>query len=230
MRLSNDFWQGVAGTLAAAPGIFAFGIITGVAMIGAGLTPVAAMAMSLIAYAGSAQLVALQLMLAGAPLLVIFLAALIVNLRFVLYSLAVGPNLPPVKRRERLLLAYLLSDNGYAHSAGRFVNHPGARASLDHLLGTCAVVWLSWEIGTLIGVIAGSAVPSHWGLEFVVTLTFLGFGVTAISDRATLAAFVGAGIVALLTWSWPYRLGLIAAALAGIACGMMLDRHRTTAP
>ena len=69
--ISGSFASGARSTLPALPGIFSFGVIAGVALVGAGLSPVAAMAMSLMAYAGSAQLVALQMMVVGAPVVVV---------------------------------------------------------------------------------------------------------------------------------------------------------------
>jgi hypothetical protein len=74
------------------PGVATFGVISGVAMIGSGMTPFTAMAMSVATYAGTAQLAALQLLAAGAPLVVIFFAALVLNLRFALYSLSMAPH------------------------------------------------------------------------------------------------------------------------------------------
>ncbi|MEO7402972.1 MAG: branched-chain amino acid ABC transporter permease, partial [Burkholderiales bacterium] len=59
---------------------------------------------------------------------------------------------------------------------------------------------------------------------FVVVLTFLGFGISAVIDRATLAAFLAGGVVALFVWNWPLRLGLIVATVAGVAVGLLLER------
>lgn len=211
-------------TLPALPGIFSFGVIAGVAMVGAGLSPVAAMAMSLMAYAGSAQLVALQMMIVGAPVAVIGLAALIVNLRFALYSLTVAPHMQHLSRRQRWLLSYLLSDTGFAIATARFATRPNDPTHYEFLMGICCVGWVAWEAGNALGILFGASLPASWGLEFVVVLTFLGFGISAVIDRATLAAFLAGGSVALFVWNWPLRLGLIVATVAGVAVGLLVER------
>lgn len=223
MRLSADFLSGARGLMPAAPGIFTFGVIAGVATVAAGFTPVQTVAFSIVAFAGAAQLAAVQMLLAGSPVPVIALAALVINLRFVLYSLAVGPHLRERRRIERWLIGYLLSDNAYAHTAARFNERPGDPANFDILLGNCAACWIAWQAGTVLGVVAGAAIPHAWSLEFVVTLTFFGLGVMQIQSRATAAAYVAGGAVALASYSLPYRLGLIAGALAGIAVGLAIE-------
>jgi 4-azaleucine resistance transporter AzlC len=221
--LSPAFLRGARVLVPAMPGIVAFGVITGVAAVAAGLSPASAIAMSVIGYAGSAQLVAIQLLQTGSPVLVIALAALIVNLRFVLYSLAVGPSVRGRSLGERWLMSYLLSDNGYAHTATRFAERPDDSTNWDFLLGNCVACWVCWESGTLLGVLAGAAVPAAWGLEFVVALTFLALGIGTIANRATAAAYLTGGVVAVAANALPFRLGLIAGAFAGIAAGLAFE-------
>lgn len=211
-------------SLAAAPGLIAWGLIAGVAAVAAGLSPLAAMAMCIIVYAGSAQLAALQMLATGTPLAVVFLAALVINSRFVLFSLSMSHHLPGLSLRKRLAFSYLLSDNGYASTIARFAYHPAEPHKDAYLLGTCIVVWVSWQLGTSLGVLAGSALPASWALEFTVPLTFLALGVSVIRDRPMVLAALVAGVVALLAWHLPHRLGLLLASAAGIAAGIVADR------
>ena len=108
MHLSKDFLAGARACLPIAPGMVVFGMIAGVALVGAGLPPWLAGAMSVIVYAGTAQLAALQLYAAGTPLPIILFAGLILNLRMVLYSLTVAPHVAHASRRRNLALSYLL--------------------------------------------------------------------------------------------------------------------------
>ena len=68
------------------PGLAAWGLVTGVAMVRSGLDPWLALLMSLTVYAGSSQLASLPLIAAGAPIWVVLLTGFVVNLRFVIYS------------------------------------------------------------------------------------------------------------------------------------------------
>jgi len=65
------YWRGVRELLPAAPGVFAWGLVTGVAMVKSGLSIEYALIMTFLAYAGSAQLAALPLLVTVAPLWVV---------------------------------------------------------------------------------------------------------------------------------------------------------------
>src|SRR5262245_26382735 len=226
LQLSEDFLAGARACLPATPGVAAFGVIMGVATVGAGLSPWLAVVMTVIVYAGTAQLAALQLFVAGAPLPIILIAGLILNIRFVLYSLAVAPHVARGSARRRLALAYLLSDNGYGHFAARYSGAADASGKVDYLLGSCSAVWVAWNAGTIAGVAAGARVPAGWHLEFVVTLTFLALAIAVIRDRALAAAALASGVTAMLAYPLPFRLGLSAAAAVGIAAGLVWERWR----
>jgi len=206
------------------PGVAAFGAISGVAMVGAGLTPWLAIVMSVVVFAGTAQLAALQLVSAGAPLGVIFLAGLILNLRFMLYSASIAPHLQSLSPARRWLASYFLSDNGYAHTIARVASQPAAPGHAEYYLGACTAIWVTWECATLAGIAVGAGIPESWSLEFVVVLTFIALGVTSIRDRAAVIAALAAGVTSVVAIDLPFRLGLIAAAIAGIAAGVLAGR------
>jgi 4-azaleucine resistance transporter AzlC len=224
LPLSRSFLEGLRAVLPVLPGVATFGLISGVAMVGSGMTPVAAMAMSLAAYAGTAQLAALQLVAAGAPLAVILLAALILNLRFALYSLSMAPHFGSSPTPRKWLYAYLLSDNGYAHFITRYASHPHEGGKVGYYLGACTLIWTTWQAATAVGIAVGAGVPPHWRLEFTVTMTFFALGISVIRDRALAVAAATAAVVAVLAIGLPYRLGLIVAAAAGIAAGVGTER------
>ena len=111
------------------PGILSWGVISGVAMVGAGLTPFAALAMSVLVYAGASQLAALQLISAGAPIALALLAGFVINLRFMLFSLSLSSHLRHLPWLRRALAASeMLLYNG------AFVLLGGARVVPEVLL------------------------------------------------------------------------------------------------
>jgi branched chain amino acid efflux pump len=221
---SPHFLAGLRACLPVLPGVAAFGAISGVAMVGAGLSPWLAAIMSVVVFAGTAQLAALQLVAAGAPLGVIFLAGLILNLRFMLYSLSISPHLQGLPPRARWLAGYFLSDNGYAHTIARIASQPTAPGHAEYFLGACTAIWVTWELATLAGIVVGAGIPASWSLEFVVVLTFTALAVTSVRDRAAAAAAFAAGVTAIAAVDLPFRLGLIAAAIAGVAAGVIAER------
>lgn len=233
------------GVKAVAPillGVIPFGMIYGVLAIGAGLTPPAAQAMSSIVFAGSAQFVATQLFLAGAPGVVLVLTTLIVNLRHVLYSASLAPYLTRLSWRWKALLAYLLTDEAYAVAITHYLSPGGARpvAGADgalpagrhahwYFLGAGLGLWLSWQASTAAGIALGAQIPARWGFDFTLALTFIALVVPTLRDRPGIAAALAAGLVAVATVAWPYKSGLMAAALSGILVGLLLDLRRSEA-
>jgi len=224
LRLSPQLIAGARAVLPVLPGVITFGVITGVAMIGAGLSAWGAVAMSVLVFAGTAQLAALQLAAAGASLPVIFFAGLIINLRFALYSLSISRYVGHAPRGLRIALSYLLSDNGYAHAVARFGVHPDEPRKPEYLLGSEIMIWTAWQAATLAGIAVGTGLPRAWSLEFIVTLTFLALAASSIRDRPGLAAASASGAIAIAAYALPYRLGLLLATGAGVAAGLLAER------
>ncbi|MBE0622692.1 MAG: AzlC family ABC transporter permease [Burkholderiales bacterium] len=223
MHLHPQFLAAVRSCLPVLPGVLTFGAISGVAMVAAGMPYYLAMLMSVLVYAGNAQLAALQLLTSGSPVAIAILAALVINLRFCIYSLSMAPHLAAASPRRRALLSYLLTDNGYAIALRGYERALAAEDKVWYYLGCSAAIWVTWQIGSLTGVLLGTGIPSAWHLEFSIVLTFLGIVVPTIRDRAVAAAACASGITAVLTWHLPLRLGLLIAAAAGIAAGMLTE-------
>ena len=204
-------------------GTVPFGLVTGVAAIAAGLTPLQGVAISVLVFSGIAQLVAMQLIAVGSPIVITVAAATVVSLRLLMYSAALAPHLAHLDRRWRLLLAYLMTDQSFASTVRRY-GEPGARAHKHwHFLGSSSMLWITWQAAVVAGVIAGSGVPASWSLDFVVVLTFVALMVPVVRTRADLAAAIVAAVVAMSTLGLPYRLSLIAGSVAGIAVGLAIE-------
>lgn len=106
--------------LPVAPGIASWGLMTGVAMMKSGLSLAESLAMAMLVFAGSSQLAAMPLILAGAPVWVILATAFCVNLRFVVFSLHLRPYMLHLPLWRRLLGGYLTADLTYVLFTRRF--------------------------------------------------------------------------------------------------------------
>jgi branched chain amino acid efflux pump len=225
--IKTALWRGVKAELPITIGVIPFGMIYGVLGLAAGLSPLQTQAMSSIVFAGSAQFIGAQLISLGTPLPILWLTTAIVNLRHALYSTALGPDLQHLSRRWRWLLAYLLTDEAYAATAVYYGNKQIPLAYKHHFfLGAGLTLWGSWQLSTAVGVLLGTQVPSNWGLDFTLALTFIGIVVPTLKDRPNTAAALSAGTIAVLTFSWPYKLGLMIASLVGIGIGVWLENLR----
>jgi 4-azaleucine resistance transporter AzlC len=211
------------------PAVIPFGMIYGVLALEAGIPPSLALAMSSIVFAGSAQFAATQLIGASASAVVVVATAFILNLRHALYSFSLAPYLGHLSAPWKWLLGYLLTDEAYAVTAARYRRNEreaGPRDAHWFFLGAGLCLWTSWQLSTAAGVFLGAQIPRGWALDFTLPLTFIGLGVPTLHDRPTLLAALVGGALAVAMAGLPYRLGLIAAALAGILAGVWADHRR----
>src|SRR5262245_46954664 len=175
--------------------------------------------MSIACFSGIVQLVSVQLYGAGAPLAVILATAAVLSLRLVMYSSGLAPWLGNLPLRWKLAVGYVLTDNAYALAVVDFRHHPDRANKHWFLVGTGAISWIVWQVSVAVGILVGAKVPPEWGLDFMFALTFLALLVAVVPDRASaVAALVGGAAAA--AYFLPLKLGLVTAALAGIAAGM----------
>ncbi len=205
-------------------GIVPFGIVCGIGAIAVGASPVAALAMSMIMFSGAAQIIAVQLLAAGAPFAVILLSCIVVSLRLVMYSAAMAPYLRPLDWRWRHLLSFVLTDQAFAGSLQRFQNSGDVRGNASYFLGSGALLWLTWQIATLAGVAAGQVIPASWQLDFVVPLCFLAVLVPLLRDRISMLVFAVATVAVIALDAIPLRLSLLGGGLLAIFAGVLGDR------
>jgi predicted branched-subunit amino acid permease len=212
----------VAGMRAMTPplvGVVPFGLVTGVVSTAAGLTPLETMVMSVATFSGIVHVVSAQLYAAGAPLAVIVATAAVLSLRLVMYSAGLAPWLAHLPVRWKLVVAYCLTDHAYALSVVEFTHHPDRGNRHWYIAGGGAISWVVWVVAVGTGVVVGAQVPPAWGLDFTFALTFLALLMVVLQDRPGVAAAVVGGIAAILAFHLPLKLGLIVAALTGVAAG-----------
>ncbi|WP_339082824.1 AzlC family ABC transporter permease [Pseudomonas sp. TMP9] len=231
MSRLQHFLYGCRDSIPMIVGIVPFGLIYGALASLAGLSIGQALGMSLLVYAGSAQFIAISLLTVGSGTLVILLTTLVVNLRHVLYSAALQPYVGGLAQRWRVPLAFGLTDETFAVVQRRYL----ARGMVEHgqwyHAGVALALYVAWVSSSLVGALFGQSVPNlaGWGLDFAMLATFIGIVVPALRSQPQIAAALVAGAVALLCYAWPYKLGLMAAALSGIAIGVLLERYKAPA-
>jgi predicted branched-subunit amino acid permease len=223
------FRKGVRDALPFTIVVIPFAILFGVVGTEAGLNLAQVMGFSVVVIAGASQFAALQLMSENAPTLIVVASALAVNLRMAMYSAALAPHLGPASLKERALIAYMTVDQSYALSVQRYEDAPGlsTAAKVGYFLGTCLPIVPLWYMATLVGALAGTAIPASWGLEFVVPLTFLAIIAPALRTLAHVGAALSAVTAALLLAWMPWNLGLLCAGLIGMAAGAEIERRTT---
>ncbi len=226
-----DFRAGIVemvpGSLALAP----FGLVCGVGAAAAGASALGALGLSAIVFSGAAQILAVQLLAAGAPLAVIVLTCFVAGLRFLMYSAAMAPYLRPLPPRWQQGLAFLLTDQAFAASVRRFDAGANPHAGGMHFLGGGFSLWAIWQVTNIAGYFIGNLIPPSWSLDFAVPLCFIALVAPHFRTSPTIIAALVAGVAVIALNGLPMNLNLIVAGLIGIAAGTLADfaRERWTA-
>lgn len=203
-----------------------WGVVTGVAMVNVGLSVPAALLMTITVFAGSAQLAVLPLLAVGAPLPVVWVTALIVNLRFVIFAAASRRMFVRLPAKQRLLAGYLNGDLGFALTAQRFADDTerGTPEQLGYFYGTAIVNWVVWQGSSVVGIMLGGLAPTEWGLELGAYLALLAVLVPMMAKSPAIAGVAVAVAMSLLTVGLPARLGLPVSVLGGVTVAMLAER------
>jgi predicted branched-subunit amino acid permease len=223
-----EFRRGAKDIASVAFGTAAWGLMAGVASVKSGLSLAETLVLTFTVYAGSAQLAAVPLIVAGAPMWVIWATAICVNLRFVVFSAHLRQYLMHLPRVQRLFVGYLCTDSSYAMFTKRFV-HPardakGRETEQAYLYGLVCINWLNWMGASLIGILMAHRLPPHWGLQFAGILTLLGIACALITSRLHAVSAVSAVIVALLCMSLPLKLNIVAAIVVAVLICAWLEK------
>lgn len=214
--------RAVAGVLVATG---TWGLVTGVAMVKSGLSESLALTMTLLVYAGSAQLTSLPLIATGAPLWLIFVAGLVVNLRFVIFGAGLHPYLRRLSWPRRLALGYFTTDMSFVLFIPRYSQAPvkGTAEQVGFFMGCIVPGWIVWQTASITGIYLGAVVPEAWSLEFAAILALLAITVPLVNARPVVLAALAAGIVAWVGQPLPLRLSLVAAVIAGVLVGVWAE-------
>ncbi|GGY46000.1 AzlC family ABC transporter permease [Pseudoduganella sp. SL102] len=204
-------------------GIGAWGVVVGVAMIKSGLSIPQALGMTLLVFAGSAQLAALPLIAANAPIWVIFVTALVINLRFVIFSVLLAPHFASLPWHKRLGLGFVSGDISVALYLQRYPDPEPAPGKVSFLKGLLYPNCAAWQIGSIIGIFLGNAVPTEWGLGFAGTLAIVCILVPMVASMPALCGVLVAAAVSVLAADLPYKLGLLAAVVVGMVTAMVVE-------
>ena len=203
-----------------------FGVIFGTLAIASGLPVWLTLALSALVFAGSSQFVAVSLIGGGASLPVIWLTTLVVNLRHALYSATLLPYARELPARWRWALAFWLTDETFAVVENQLRHHASLKDGSRYWLGSSLAMYFNWQLWTIVGVLLGQSVPvlATLGLDFAMVATFAAIVALQLRERPVLFAAVVAGAVALLARGLPYKLGLMLAAFAGVATGVLVEQ------
>ena len=188
----------------------------------AGLSLVETQALSLFVFAGSAQFTAAGLFATGATALEIVFTTFLLNVRHVLYGLALGRQVR-LDGWRRPVAAFFLTDEVFGVVSTR------RAPTFGYLLGAELSLFVTWNLSTLGGGLIGGAIPdpTKLGLDLVFPLAFLALLVPLVRTRVELAVALVAGAVAyLLSDALPGGVPILVTGVAGSLLGAFLTHGR----
>lgn len=222
-----EFLEGWCASASTIPAVLAWGIVSGMAMVKSGMTVWQSLAMTLTVYAGSAQFAVLPLLAVHTPLVVIFLTAMIVNLRFVIFSAAVAPHFAHLPWYRRIWYGYFNGDIAMGFFPQRFpagtVHQPAGKIGYFEAISYPG--WLAWQVGAITGILLASQIPESWNIGFAGTLALIAVMIPMVINQVALAGVLVSGTVAVVANPLPYRLGLLLAVLLGMTAAMLADKY-----
>lgn len=218
--------QLVADSLAIAVPIAAFGMVYGLAARDVGLSVVETCSFSLLPFAGASQFAAVGYLDEGLRWVAIVALTALLNARHLLYSAALAPELRGLPRRRRAAMAQVLTDEAFALSANHF-RRVGGVDPAGYWIAAIVGVYVPWNLGTLVGAVAGGAIPdpTQLGLDVVFPASMAALAVGLITERRELvAAVAGASIAVPAALLAGTGAGVVVGGLAGPAVALAVVR------
>jgi predicted branched-subunit amino acid permease len=209
-----------------AVGVFPFAVVYGVAVARSGVNAWVGGSASVLVFAGASQLSLLQLHDSGAAWLVVVGTALAINARFVLYSAALAPafgEFPPLWRHG---LPHLMTDQAATLSIIEYETDHDPFTRRWFYLGAALALFVSWQLGSVAGILLGAEVPEAWQLAFIIPLMFLALAVPALTEAPAISAAVTSVVVTVLARGLPPGTNILVGALCGLAVGGALVLRR----
>jgi 4-azaleucine resistance transporter AzlC len=221
----SEFLRGSKDTFPLVVGAVPFGIIFGAVAITTGFSTWGTLGMSALVFAGSAQFIAIGLVAQGVALGFIVLTTFAVNLRHALYAASLGVYMRHLPQRWLALLGFWLTDETYAVVIRRYSESDDSPYKHWYCLGSAAFMYCNWQLCTLIGIVMGRRLRDlpDLGLDYAMVITFIGIVVPFIVNRPMLLCAMVSGAVSMFTTDVPNKMGLMVAAVCGIAAGLIAE-------
>lgn len=221
---SSDFQtmkQAIVAIFPLSLAVVPWGVLCGSLAINVGLTPLQAQLMSLLIFAGAAQLAALTIMGAVGSLSSMFSSTFVISSRHLLYSAVFREHVRKSSFGLRCSIAFFLTDEMFAVTCAHIVKNK--RFSPVYALSSGITFYVIWNISTFAGIVAGQHIPNleHLGLEFAIAATFIAIVIPLIKNRSTLVSVVTSGLSAIILSVFMKEYALIAATFIGMICGYL---------
>jgi 4-azaleucine resistance transporter AzlC len=208
--------QAILDTIPLSIAVIPWGMLTGALAIEAGFSAFQAQLMSLIVFAGAAQLSAITLLTAGSSFSSIFASTFVISSRHLLYSITFRQHVEALPLSSRLVIGFLLTDEMFAVSEAH--SNRSRSFSPKFAIVSGVTFYLFWNLATLLGIIAGEYFVKldSLGLDFAIVATFIAMTFAELRRYPVLIAVLMSGLTAVLLKPILADSYIIIAALVGM--------------
>ncbi|MBT3272042.1 MAG: AzlC family ABC transporter permease [Spirochaetales bacterium] len=219
-RGTLTFLDGIRAAIPVMVGYLPAGMTFGILARGVPVHILDVIGFSGIVFAGASQYMAINLLKSGAAYIEIIIATFLLNFRHFLMSASISQRLKEKKVSRLAALAYSVTDETFSVASAET-----RELTAPYLVGLGLFSWLSWNVGSLIGYLAGSYLPDRIEAAMGVALyaLFAALLVPQVKKSLTFAAFAAAAgglhyvisLSAILTKGWTFVLSIVLSALLG---------------
>lgn len=216
--------RGIADAIPLFLTVVPFALIVGLVVVESGLPPLVGWSTSPLIFGGAAQLVVITLLGAGTAAFAVISAALVIQARHLLYSVAMAPTFQKQPRWFRWLAPYALIDQMFALAVVHTGDDPVDFRS--YYIGTASVYIVGWNLTTAAGLFIGPLVPITWGFNFAIPLMFMVLLVIGVDRWPKAVAALAAAGATFLSAGLPNRMNLLVGGGVGVLAGLIASRFR----
>lgn len=208
----TGFSAGIRASLPLCVALVAFGASFGLLARANGFGIFAPIVMSLTTFTGASQFAVVSIFGGGGGLGAAVVAAVLLASRYGPIGLSVAPALKG-SVPARFLQSQIVIDESWA-----VANRGDGTVDRGTLMGAGVALYVSWQIGTVLGVIGGDFLgnPQDLGLDAAFPALFLALLVPQLRSRQAVAAALGGAAIALCLT--PFSKAGIPVVAASLAC------------
>lgn len=218
----HGFYRGARDNVPLLPSVIAYSSVLGVLAAQKSICWTDLMALNVFMFAGSAQFVLVDMWNAPLPVMEMVLAAVVVNLRYILIGASLKDLFSGHGLFERLGIMHFVADENWAMT---MVAARRGEGDIFHLLGGGMLIMMVWSSGTMVGMYLGGIIPDPQvlALDFAFTAVFTALAVSLWQGRQDVLPWLAAVIASVLTEHFvPGKWYILVGGVLGATCSAFL--------
>lgn len=222
MKRQSVVLQAIIDIMPLSIAVTPWGFLCGSLAIEAGFSAWQAQLLSLLVFAGAAQLSGINLIGIGTSLPALINSTAMISSRHLLYSAACEKDVRHLSLIKRVVFAFLLTDELFA-----VISHYQEKYGVfnyRYAVVAGGVFYIIWNLSTLVGIILAKSIGGieELGLDFAIAAIFIAMTVPRLKGFALITAAAVSGVLAVGFALIGFQQGLMVAGLIGMALGYFL--------